>query len=367
VIFDLQDDIMALLVDVPAEVFDPRYETIYLPTLVRGTFRWIRSGLAFTLTHHYFLSFLASTRPKIVLTIIDNNRALYTARMASADEEARFVIFQNGNRLLSEFPSQKSLLPGDVFFCLTDAYVEPLKGSVAGDALIVPSGSLASKLHKLHDLPISQGNTAGYISNWRQGSMLEGELWVTDNHGAAVPHCKFYKPEIDLLQPLLQSIQSLGMTLEIIGASSDNRSEEYFFYESILGKEGWSFSPRIGKERSYSKIRLYPILFCVDSTLGYEALSGLKRVIFLDASSGGENRAPFGYPSNLELANSPLHLRNEALRSWKSQIAQVVSMNDPDFTVLADSIVGQAAISIRLVDLSQIVRAILRPGFNGGS
>lgn len=60
-IFDLQDDIMALLEDVPAEVFDPRYETIYLLTLVRGTFRWIRSGLAFTLTHHYFLSFLAST------------------------------------------------------------------------------------------------------------------------------------------------------------------------------------------------------------------------------------------------------------------------------------------------------------------
>jgi surface carbohydrate biosynthesis protein len=116
VIFDLQDDIMALLEDVPAEVFDPRYETIYLPTLIRGTFRWIRGGLAFTLTHHYFLSFLASTRPKIVLTIIDNNRDLYTASMASADWDARFVIFQNGNRFLSELPSKKSLLPGDIFF-----------------------------------------------------------------------------------------------------------------------------------------------------------------------------------------------------------------------------------------------------------
>jgi surface carbohydrate biosynthesis protein len=287
--------------------------------------------------------------------------------MASADEEARFVIFQNGNRLLSELPSKKSLLPGDVFFCLTDAYVEPLKGSVAGDALIVPSGSLASKLHKLHDLPISQGNTAGYISNWRQGDMLNGELWVTDARGTAVPHSTFYKPEIQLLLPLLQSIQSLGMTLEIIGNPSDDSSEERLFYESILGKEGWSLSPRIGKERSYSKIPLYPILFCVDSTLGYEALSGLKRVMFLDSSSGGGNRTPFGYPSNLEFANSPLHLRNEDLRSWESQIAQAVSMNDPAFTVLADSIVGQAAISMRLVDLSEIVRAILRPGFNGGS
>jgi len=227
--------------------------------------------------------------------------------MASADEEARFVIFQNGNRLLSELPSKKSLLPGDVFFCLTDAYVEQIKGSVAGDALIVPSGSLASKLHKLHDLPISQGNTAGYISNWRQGDMLKGELWVTDAHGAAVPHSTFYKPEIQLLLPLLQSIQSLGMTLEIIGSPSDDSSEERLFYESILGKEGWSFSPRIGKERSYSKISLYPILFCVDSTLGYEALSGLKRVMFLDSSSGGGNRTPFGYPSNLEFANSLAH------------------------------------------------------------
>ena len=165
-ILDLQDDINALLEDVTAEVFDPRYETNYLPTLIRGTFRWIRSGLAFTLTHHYFLSFLASTRPKILLTIIDNNRNLYTAGMASADEEARFAIFQNGKKFLSERPSKKSLLPGDIFFCLTSAYVEPLRGSLAEDALVIPSGSLASKLHKIHDLPISQSSTAGYISNW---------------------------------------------------------------------------------------------------------------------------------------------------------------------------------------------------------
>jgi len=32
-------------------------------------------------------------------------------------------------------------------------------------------------------------------------------------------------------------------------------------------------------------------------------------------------------------------------------------MNDPAFKVLADSIVGQAAISMRLVDFSEIVQA----------
>jgi len=39
------------------------------------------------------------------------------------------------------------------------------------------------------------------------------------------------------------------------------------------------------------------------------------------------------------------------------QIAQTVSMNDPALTVLADSIVGQAVISMRLVDFSGIARA----------
>ena len=45
----------------------------------RGALSWIQSGFAFAVLHHHFVSFPKSSRPKVMLTIVDNNRGLYFA------------------------------------------------------------------------------------------------------------------------------------------------------------------------------------------------------------------------------------------------------------------------------------------------
>lgn len=353
-IFDLQDDIVDLIGNLPVEVFDPRYGSIYLPPFLRGAFSWIMSGFSFTITHHYFVSFLRSSRPKVVLTVIDNNRNLYSARAATAETDTRFVIFQNGNRWLSEFPAEASLKPDDIFFCLTQAYLKPLRNTAVGAASVIPSGTLASKLHKVDASDSNNHTTAGYISSWRQGKMLNGELWHKDNLGTPIPHYSFYRPEHELLALLMTSLNRQGMKLEIIGSSSEFQSEELSFYQSILGHEGWTFSPRIADERSYRKLFYYPILFCVDSTLGYEALSLLKKVMFLDNSSAAHCRIPFAYPSDAS-DSSQFVLKADSEIDWASQISWMSAINQESFCALAASVVGETSIQTGHLDLLKIL------------
>ena len=354
VIFDLQEDLVSLFGNLRVAVFDPRYTQIHLAPFLAGVLRWVKNGFAFSLTHHYFLSFLASSRPKVVITVVDNNSDLYSARLAIVDKDLKFIVFQNGSRFISDFPKKPSLRSQDTFFCLTSAYVSPLKETVAGDARVIPSGTLAAKLNEIENGKNSSEKSAGFISNWLPGQVLGGTLTVNGSVGNLVPHATFYKPEIELLPHLLTSTQRLGMTLEIIGRSDS--AQEYAFYESILGEAGWSFSPRVGNERSYAKLALHTVLFAVDSTLGYEALSGLKRVMFIDGSSGGGARVPFGYPSNLEFAGSVLHLRSKSFSLWGSQISKVLSMSDREFFALAEKHVGKASISMHLDEVLALVR-----------
>lgn len=230
------------------------------------------------------MSFLRSTRPKVVLTVIDNSRDLYSARVAIAEMSTRFVIFQNGNRWLVEFPSEPALKPVNIFFCLTQAYLQPLRKTAVGAASLIPSGTLASKLHTVKAADFSDHTTAGYISNWRQGEVLNGELWTRDAVGEPVLKTLPHMPEHELLPFLLASLSTLGMKLEIIGGPPDSRMDGLLVCQKILGHEGWTFSPRIENKRSYGRLHQHPILFCVDSTLGYEALCLLRKVMFLDTS-----------------------------------------------------------------------------------
>jgi hypothetical protein len=123
--------------------------------------------------------------------------------------------------------------------------------------------------------------------------------WVTDTPGAAVPHSWFYKSVIELMQPLLQSIQALGVTLEIIGNPSDDSSKESLFYESILNKEGWSFPPESAKGE-------------------------------VTLNSAAQYRGPFLYPSGA-LDDSEFVPRVESGINWASQISSMSAMDQDSF------------------------------------
>jgi len=346
-----------LVDDEPILCLDPKYKsTIFLSSLGKSVLRWTMTGFSFSITHHYFVSFLKRVTPKLVITTADNNKNFYTARRAVLNLDARFVVFQNGNRWVSQIPDEPSLKEGDVIFCLTEAYIAPFSSCAEG-AMILPSGTLASKFAIL-EAPGLKGK-GGFISSWRPGDYIDGRYWKWENEAYCL-HSLFYQPEISLLKGLMLALNALSTDLEIIGASSQHQAEEYSFYESILGNDGWTYSPKVVGEGNYKKLSRYTTLFCVDSTMGYEALSLLNRVMFLDISADNSLRIPLGYPAQAELASSVLLLRIGEVDAWPSQIAKVSEMDDRCFTLLAETVVGRVSMQTDYSFMQTIVQNTLR-------
>jgi hypothetical protein len=86
---------MSLVARESVSVFDPRYETrLFLIPFVKGLLKWVLTGFSFSPTHHYFVSFLKSSKPNVVLTANDIGDIFYSARQSvSSWSTSRFVVF----------------------------------------------------------------------------------------------------------------------------------------------------------------------------------------------------------------------------------------------------------------------------------
>ena len=94
----------------------------------------------------------------------------------------------------------------------------------------------------------------------------------------------------------------------------------------------------------------------MDSTLGYEALSFLHRVMFLDSSAAESLRLPLGCPAHAELSSSVLILRVGEAGVWGSQINNVLKMDSHSFALQAESVVGRMAVQTDYSFMQAIVR-----------
>jgi surface carbohydrate biosynthesis protein len=345
-------EIASLLKDRTSLIFDPTYKKkLFFFTFVFAALRWLASGRSHSITHYYFLAFLRSSKADMVVTAVDHSSDLYSARRSLPQTPpVSFVVFQNGIRWIRELPKTSSLRSNDIFFSLTDRYASEWSQRAPAGAKIVPLGTLLSKINdEIGSAPLVTSKAA-FISAWRQGQLIDGVLFKSDR-SVLVPHYEFYRPEIELLPHLANSLGELGLTLEILGAS--NNPEEQSFYRSILGDTDWSFSPKDAETRSYQKLARYPVIFCTDSTLGYEALASSKRVMFLDTELGGSMRFPFGYPAEFGFASCPLRLRSKDQSSWGGQIKSILQMQPNKLQLLAASIVGERALNAKYSDIAR--------------
>ena len=250
-------------------VFDPRYETrLFLSPYVKRLLNWVLTGFFRSLTHHYFVNFLKPSKPDVVLTAVDISDTSYPARQSVASwSNSRFVVFQSGVKSIRKMNSRRALLPRDTFFCLTEDYVQPWWEKVANPKF-VPGGTLLSKFHasKFDDVPKTR-----------------------------------------------------------IGSESE---EDYEFYASIVGPSGWSFSARSDTKHSCKKLSRYSVLFATGTTIAYEALSSLKRIMFLDMQSVGHVRHELGlYLNRSNHRSSMLLLAAGEEDGWKGQIETLIQMS----------------------------------------
>lgn len=343
------------------QLFDPSYQSkIYLVPFMFAIATKMR-GSTHSTTHHYFVYFLKRARPKVVLSHFDNSADLWSAGLELRNSAIGFAIFQNGFRKGFQIPQTAMLGENDVVMCLSDAEIDTYKAA-AGKATVLALGSLRSKLateQMMHSVKSHKSNQACFISQWRPSQLVHGRQFQTwsDELGNLVETADMYRSELETLPVIAAALRNLGMKLQVLGSIDHLAKQERDFYVEILGPEGgdWEFRARHFRETNYARLHDYAVAFCIDSTLGYEALAEGHRVMFLQSTDLKGLRAAFGYPNHQALALSPLHLRSGSENEWKRRIDDVLAMSSEDYEELAREVVGSRVRQTRAQDIRNVI------------
>lgn len=348
------------------QLFDPSYQSkLHLVPFMLAIATKMR-GSAQSTTHHYFVYFLKRARPKVVLSHIDNNADLWSARLELRNAAIGFAIFQNGFRDAWEIPKTAMLGENDVVVCLSDAAINTYKAA-AGKATVLALGSLRSKLateQMMHSVKSHKSNQACFISQWRPSQLVHGRQFQAwrDELGNMVETADMYRSELETLPVIAAALRNLGMKLQVLGARDHLAEQERDFYVEILGPEGgdWEFRARHFRETNYARLHDYAVAFCIDSTLGYEALAEGHRVIFPEIHDAKGLRLAYGYPNHKAIAASPLHLRNGSENEWEGQIADVLAMSSEGYEKLAQQALGSRVMQTRAQDIRNVISELFR-------
>jgi len=352
VIFDktIHRELEVLFSQEKIAVFDPRYErVIYLLTMCSAWIKWIKPSCNESFTHYYFAQFLRETRPKLVVSGGYMSRTLYSVRLSLQSQlSARFVVFQNGlwdDRELP--PTQNSLVSGDIVYCVYDSYVKAWSSLTNGPKISAISTAAAkmSIARPVSD-PKSRQMQAAWISVWRNQK--------TSTERTGVAHSEVYALEIELLKPLMTALKTQGLGLTIIGArKQEDASEERSFYEAILGDSGWEMWQGSSKNSVYRELGRYALVTGAGSTLLYECMSALQRVMFLDTGSVEAFRHPFLFPDHEVHRNSSFLLKASDVATWGEKIKSFLELSEDKYVSLVTSTIGAGPVN---ASLEQIAR-----------
>ena len=332
-------------------VLDPTYNsTVHFWDLLLALLRKLFDQTSFTSL--YCESFVRRLGPSKVVSFTDNNLDFYGLREKVRDMKVKFFVFQNGNRYVSQWPSKPVLGPGDAAFLLTEAYADYFRRHIAGGAQVFAIG----KVHDLFEDSNSSVMPGGekkiaLISQWREK--------VPDFNLSGVVKPDYFSPEREYIPKALWLATTLGAELEILGAAKDldNQATEEAAYRELLGGQGWSYSPRPPNQSNLQKIRNFELFLCFDSTLGYELLRRLGKVLFFEMSEGS-GRLPLGAPKSLEHSISPLILRDNNLKNWPKQAELIMEMPVEEFRDLATGVIGADPMNINGTSLLRILESL---------
>lgn len=332
-------------------IIDPTYEsTVHawdlFTALVKKPFHKA------TMTALYFESFLRRLRPAKVVTFTDNHSDFYRVRKKVEDLEARFFVFQNGNRLVSHWPSVPVFRPGDAAFLLTEDYADYFRDHIAGGAEVHATGKIVSDQISLgSELKDQKPVKAAIISQWRRAA--EEQVWVG---GTRVSGELFYKPELDMAPKIFLAAKELGIDVEILGSASEqNQEDEKAFFTKILGNEEWQYCSKTSGEGNSKRLGGYDLFFCFDSTLGYELCSLKTKCVFVDVADY-PLRVSLGHPNESRLINSNLLLKTEAASQWPQKIKKILEMSKQEYSKEAKQVVGEGPLSWTIEDVRKAVK-----------
>jgi len=308
---------------------DIRFKEIYLFILIKAI---LKNGFKKDVIFNYALEFIGHVKPNLVLSFLDSDIKFYKLKKNFTD--IKFVIFQTGYRSINNVDLFSKLKTNIKKEDLSADFVLAFGRGVAKEyeryikCRAIPIGSFKNNcfsskkvfknFSKIKDIYFISQFRSNIMSGNRVQGLIEG-----------IPRKIFYKPESILLPKLQKKCLEKGYLLNILGCSMDVE-EEYKFFKEILQSSEFKHlkltdsasdqdmnklkniksdkvdlirSLKDGGIGSYIKLNYADIVFFIDSTLGYEALSlGHRCASFHCREATFKNsdilgNAGFGWPS----------------------------------------------------------------------
>ena len=248
---------------------------------------------------NYARQFIRLSRPKLVLTFIDNFPSFYLLKKEFP--KVQIWLIQNGVRsdrgdlfglLKAHYPMQSSQV--DKMFVFGFAVGEKYLEFISGEVVI--HGSFRNNL-----VPLTQPKKASvaYISTYRpnqQRSFIVPE----SRPESPVTYEQLIERREQAIVWLAKYCAETQLGLTIIGKHEIPEHEEAY-YRSLLKNYDFEFVARKVSTSSYLALDKSEVIVFTSSTLGYESLARGKKTaaIMLDAEIIGAEALKFGWPAKL--------------------------------------------------------------------
>lgn len=240
----------------------------------------------------YVDSMLWLLRPKVVVTIIDNDFRFW--KLMARHRNIVTIAIQNGIRDKNDpvfSPDSHVSGSGVTHLFAFNKSIGSAFSSVARVEYLHPHGSFRN--NRIVKLGVERQG-AGWISQYRRESN-----WADKT----LSHAEFYQREADAVRAFFKWAKSRGLPFYVLGSQpATTTHEEVQWFSSVLGIKELICLPKIDLQTSYQRVDKMQIVATVSSTLGYEALArGAKCMFFSSAAKRGT--APswiFGWPMSFE-------------------------------------------------------------------
>ena len=244
----------------------------------------------FSFQMSYSKKFIKFTRPKLVLTCIDNSETFLSLKKYFP-EEYIFAVVQNGWRNqwgdLNRIDITGKDLRVDYSFVMNNGLGSCYHKMYGAESVVI--GSIRSNAIK--KCAVDKSNDVLYISQYRNAIH---EQMGSNERFQGVLITEYVQSELSVINAVLNWARQNSMKLSILGCSVEHSKAEKQFY--------LRYFPQIeiienSDVCSYEIVDRHAMVVFVDSTLGYEAIGrGVKCVSINPRLERCGKSRPFGWP-----------------------------------------------------------------------
>lgn len=326
-VFDFRDDILEKLVlqDIQFSVIPADFGLLYISFPVVFSFAKNFLRIYFKLKEHrrlqliYSLSCIQNIKPKVVITIIDNNYLFHAISQFYA--EAEFYAIQNGERYSCNL---KDTLQGILRLGIASSACNFICfGSYEIEAYRKIGHSIYNKFHPVGSViggyywsQVRPPNlkiefTICLVSQWRRQIML-GNQWPTHKKACEV-----------LDNYLLSFINEKKISLCIAASRPDE--EELKYYKNTFGDRAQIIPNNREQLSTYFAMGKSDIILTHSSTAGYEAFGWGKKVLFCNFSGDSEFDPLVGGLNSIS---------NESYEEFRSKLDHLIEIDNAEYSRL---------------------------------